>query len=125
MKVEIRFLRQGLIQVEAPENFDQMAPEKKLEWASTVLEGCTDHELVNAMSDFEKPRTKVDSGFFDEAPEASAVEKEAGEGVIVQTEEWKLFRAGEGRKIAEEKALPPEVAHDIFPGKYAESFKKR
>ena len=122
MKVEIRFLRQGLIKAEAPENLDQMAPEKKLEWASTVLEGCTDHELVNAMSDFEKPRTKVASGFFDGAPEASAVEKEAGEGVIVQTEEWKLFRTGEGRKIAEEKAPPPGVAHDVSSGKYVERF---
>lgn len=97
-KVNIRFLRQGLVKADTPDGFDKMTAKEKLDWASKHLSGLPDKRIIAAMADFEKPGK---DGYFDGAPSASAIEKGEDEDqreIIVETGEWKLFRTGEGQE---------------------------
>lgn len=99
VKVDIRFLRQGLVRAVVPEGFTKMTKKEKLDWAKHVLNHTkTDEELIQAMSDFEDPER---DGWFDEDIPVCAIESVGGEP-IVQTEEWKLFSSAEGMEIVEE-----------------------
>lgn len=97
-QVYIRFLRQGCVKTQAPENFDTMTPQEKLEWASDFLNNLSDAQIIEAMADFEDTRY----GYFEESPYASAIEEAEGDMLgtpIVETREWKLFRTGAGQEI--------------------------
>lgn len=98
MKVHIRFLTPGLIEAEAPDNFAEMSPNEKLNWAQEILNQKTDRELLYSVAQYEEPETY---GWFDGSPLADAVENEDGD-VIAQTKEWKTFSLGEGLDIADQ-----------------------
>lgn len=101
MKLYIRFLRQGLIEAEAPEQFDTLTPEERMEWATEYLENCTDHQIVIAMADYDPNPiwTLSDlcssNDFFDSAPQAEAIELPLGEyndpRTLVMTKAWTVF----------------------------------
>lgn len=100
MKVHIRFLIPGLIEAQAPDNFAEMSPQEKLDWAHEALNRKTDRELLNAVAQHEEPETY---GWFDEAPAVSAIEAAGGNigEIMVETDEWRLFASGEGLKTAD------------------------
>lgn len=100
-QVYIRFLRQGSVKTQAPENFDAMPPKEKLNWASDYLNGMSDAQLIQAMVDFEDTRY----GYFDESPYASSIEEAEGDDIgvsIVETRGWKEFCEGTGQEIVED-----------------------
>lgn len=100
MKVFLRFLKQGLVEAETPNDFETMTDKEKLEWASIQLANLSDKEIINAMADFGDPGK---NGYFDETTQASAIEKGEGEDItdsIIQTEEWKIFSTGDHQIIA-------------------------
>ena len=91
MKVYIRFLRQGLAKVDAPDNFDKMTAKEKMEWADDLLQQSKDDDIMHMMSDFDKPE---ENGYFDEAPLCAAIEEAEGNDIgkiIVQTSDWHEF----------------------------------
>ena len=87
MKAHIRFLKQGLVEAEAPPGFDQMSPEQKLDWAQAVLADQSDQQLITALADFEQPKV---NGYFDEAPPACAIQTKDGEEIAMR-QEWQAF----------------------------------
>ena len=89
--VYIRFLKQGLVKAEVPDNFDSMTPKEKLNWAWERLSCLSDEDLIEALSDYQKPRC---SQFFDDSPSAAAIEDatEENQGAdIVHTNDWHAF----------------------------------
>ena len=102
LRVAIRFLRCGRIDTVAPPDCASRAPEEQLDWASAALRKDTDQALLAAMEDFPDPQRH---GYFDETPQASAIEQaeledEAGD-IIVQTRAWALFASGAEMDIEE------------------------
>lgn len=102
MKVDIRFLRQGLIEAETPKGFEEMSKQKKIEWAQQILNDKSDKELIQAMSDFREGINQ----FFDETPTVEAIEggdeDDAFYGCpIVQTKAWQLFASLNSADIVE------------------------
>lgn len=89
-KVAIRFLRQGYLAVDKPENFDNWNQKEQLEWADTVLGNQDDKILLEAMSDF-VPDAIPDNGYFDEAPMTTAIEDNTTGTTILTTKEWNAF----------------------------------
>jgi len=96
MKVDIRFLRQGLVEAVAPENFDTMTDDEKIKWAQEILENLDDQAILNALADYERPDIH---GYFDSVPEVAAIEKDNGSTMIIQTREWEEFAGPDGRNI--------------------------
>ncbi|MBI5327046.1 MAG: hypothetical protein HZB80_01970 [Deltaproteobacteria bacterium] len=99
-KIYIRFLRQGLVKTTTPENFNTMTSKEKIDWASEKLYQMTDLDIIAAMADFDDAEKTGE--YFDEAPQAAAIEEAEGENIgriIVETREWSLFASGEGMDI--------------------------
>jgi hypothetical protein len=92
IKVNIRFLRQGSIEVDAPDNIKKMTAQEIKIWAEKIIEEQSDEELLRALADFRYP--KID-GYFDSPPQCSAVEDSAGVNIMT-TEEWQMFCYGTG-----------------------------
>jgi len=96
-KVEIRFLRQGLVSAKPPEHYKDMTPVEKIAWADTVLSGLDDAQIVGAMSDVYRPKGLKDLGtLFDEPPLACAIEVVREDNLTrdVATDEWHAFCSG-------------------------------
>ncbi|MFA5790596.1 MAG: hypothetical protein WC976_06020 [Caldisericia bacterium] len=81
MQVAIRYLKQGLIKVEVPENFKQMSAQEKLDWAGRELD--------------KLPLEDIKEGLVDDITTiASAIEIAEGEHIgnpIVSTKEWDVY----------------------------------
>lgn len=89
IKVNIRFLRQGLIKAEVDPSLLTKENLKALEVAcSEIMEKLTDDELILAMADFENPSA---NGYFDEAPYVAAVEDSETTELIATSIEWDGF----------------------------------
>ena len=85
-KICIRFLRQGLIEVEVPEG---STPDEVKAMAEAYMEKASDSTLKQAMSDF--PVGSDD--FFDEPPMVAAIELPANDyDLLFTSSEWEAFR---------------------------------
>lgn len=114
MKVNIRFLRQGLVSVNAPKNIDTMSAKELKEWAGNILGEMTDKELLAAMADFENPEKE---GYFDESPQMSAIERLSGDPIIT-TDEWEMFAYGTGIhpvRVSSDNEISPNVDIEAPP----------
>lgn len=80
MKMHIRFLKQGLVEAEAPPGFAQMNPEQKLDWAQDKLAEQSDDQLHMAMADYLDPKV---NGYFDEAPDVCSIQDTDGEELVL------------------------------------------
>jgi len=101
MKLNIRFLKQGLVEAEAPPNFDNMSPEEKLDWAQTVLAEQSDDQLHTAMADYLDPKV---NGYFDEAPDVCSIQDTDGEELVLCAS-WYHFWAPQ--QIVKPPIMPP------------------
>ena len=83
MMVQIRFLKQGLLQAEIDEEkLNNMTSEELRDWAESILNQSSDKELMHCLSD-----QGPNGDFFIEAPYMEAVESEDGE-LLVATRAW-------------------------------------
>lgn len=82
--LEIRFLRQCLVEAKKPKGFDTMSNKEREEWANKILRGKTDEELVKAIAEGEHK-------IFEEAPLVAAIETEYGDERLYSTPEWDAF----------------------------------
>ncbi len=101
MKVQIRFLKQGLVEAEAPPDFDKMSPEQKLEWAQTVLAEQSDNQLHIAMADYKDPKV---NGYFDEPPPVCSIQ-DMEHTELVLCASWYHFWAPQ--QIIDPPTMPP------------------
>jgi len=85
--LNIRFLRQGLVEAKKPDNFEAMTDLEKRGWADNRLSILDDSQIVLAMADFDEPST---NGYFDACPDAEAIEEKDG-AAIVSTLAWDAF----------------------------------
>ncbi len=98
-KVFIRFLKQGLVLAETPENFDEMSAKEKMDWANKILKSKSDGFLVDALADFEDPDK---NGFFAIKPDVCAIEQGEGMNIgdtIVSTSLWEMFNSPEWKNL--------------------------
>lgn len=94
MKVELRFLQQGLVRADAPIGFKNWSNSRKEEWANNILRQLKqekgDSAILEALAELANPQ---ESGqYFDEAPLISAIETENGDKTLFETSEWKEFK---------------------------------
>ena len=88
MKIYLRFLRSGLVEVEAPPGFSAWSPREQLCWGSNQLQGCGQQSLICAMADFDVTVVSC-RRFFDNAPRCAAVEiPDPGSGNDPETVAW-------------------------------------
>jgi len=100
MQVEIRFLKEGLVNVEAPKGFENWTTSEKEDWANETLRALKqekgDIALLEAMAHLPNP-TKTGK-YFDEAPQVAAIEADYGETTLYETSEWKEFKIPNDKK---------------------------
>lgn len=110
MNVNIRFLKAGLVKTETPYQWDKMSAEERLAWASEVINGKSDQEIIDAMADFENPGI---NGYFDaDSLLASAIDYAEGplEGEpVLQTDEFRIWREGDCQAAAETVESPDKT----------------
>ena len=86
MKVKIRFLKQGLVDAVAPDDWAGKSDKEKKEWADQVLSSFDEKVLIRALSD-----TSSDAGgFFAASPEAEAIMSEEMD-TLWCTPAWRFF----------------------------------
>lgn len=94
MQVEIRFLQPGLVKAEAPKGFENWTTSKREDWADETLRALKqekgDIALLEAMAYLPNPTETGE--YFDEAPQAAAIEADYGETTLFETSEWKAFK---------------------------------
>jgi len=97
--IDIRFLRQGLIKVNQPENWNEMTLKEKETYCWKVLNNASDRELVFAMSDFQGEDL---NSMFDETPNIEAIESVDMESMNnpiyteASTQAWDSFSESSG-----------------------------
>ena len=94
MKVELRFLQQGLVRADAPVGFENWSDSRKEEWANNTLRYVKqekgDSAILEALAELANPHET--GKFFDEAPLVSAIEADNGDKTLFETSEWKEFK---------------------------------
>jgi hypothetical protein len=88
-KIRIRFLKPGQIEVNKPENFDEMTMRDKINWANDILTDQTDSQILEALADFDKEMwNKMGIGMFDaDSIIVEAIQNEDGETMMC-SEAW-------------------------------------
>lgn len=93
-EVEIRFLQQGLMKVNAPIGFEKWSDSEKENWANDNLAQTKqekgDNAILEALAELDNPQ--VTGEYFDQAPLVSAIEADNGDTILFETSEWKEFK---------------------------------
>lgn len=88
-KVNVRFLKQGLIKAEVPV---ELEGEELVDYCKeNVLDVATDQQLINAMSDIGEDTTEEFGGFDADSFQVECIEDSETFDIIEQTPLWKLY----------------------------------